>query len=85
MYQSILTGCLRGVEADVIHAEVDVSTGLPGLSMVGSLSTEAKEARERVIVAMKNATLHTPEHKQAEQKYTAARKAKDKASVIFAS
>ena len=63
MYQSILTGCLRGVEADVIHAEVDVSTGLPGLSMVGSLSTEAKEARERVIVAMKNAGFEVPPNK----------------------
>ena len=63
MYQSILTGCLRGVEADVIHAEVDVSTGLPGFSMVGSLSVEAKEARERVVVAMKNAGFEVPPNK----------------------
>ena len=63
MYQSILTGCLRGVEGDIVCAEVDVSTGLPGISMVGSLSTEAREAKERVIVALKNAGFEVPPNK----------------------
>lgn len=47
MFRSVLTGCLCGVDANIIHAEVDVSTGLPGFSMVGSLSNEVKEARQR--------------------------------------
>lgn len=63
MYQSILTGCLRGVDGDIVCAEVDVSTGLPGISMVGSLSTEAREAKERVIVALKNGGFEVPPNK----------------------
>lgn len=53
------------------------------MKKVDRLETEYKQAKREfgdAIVAMKNATLHTPEHKQAEQRYTAARKAKDKAS-----
>lgn len=42
MYSSILTGSLFGVEANLIHVEVDISTGLPGFSMVGSLSNEVR-------------------------------------------
>ncbi|MDE7223797.1 MAG: YifB family Mg chelatase-like AAA ATPase [Acetatifactor sp.] len=63
MYSSILTGSLYGIEADLIHVEVDISTGLPGFSMVGSLSNEVREARERVQVALKNADFDIPPKK----------------------
>lgn len=63
MYRSVLTGCLCGVDASIIHAEVDVSTGLPGFSMVGSLSNEVKEAKERVQVALKNTDVDLPPNK----------------------
>ncbi len=63
MYSSILTGSLFGVEANLIHVEVDISTGLPGFSMVGSLSNEVREARERVQVALKNADFDIPPKK----------------------
>ncbi len=63
MYSSILTGSLFGVEANMIHVEVDISTGLPGFSMVGSLSSEVREARERVQVALKNAGYDIPPKK----------------------
>ncbi|MBQ8821152.1 MAG: YifB family Mg chelatase-like AAA ATPase [Lachnospiraceae bacterium] len=63
MFRSVLTGCLCGVDANIIHAEVDVSTGLPGFSMVGSLSNEVKEARERVQVALKNTDFDLPPNK----------------------
>jgi len=63
MFSSILTGCISGVDAAIIHAEVDVSTGLPGFSLVGSLSSEVREARERVQVSLKNVGYHIPPNK----------------------
>ncbi|MBQ7918644.1 MAG: YifB family Mg chelatase-like AAA ATPase [Lachnospiraceae bacterium] len=63
MFRSVLTGCLSGVDANIIHTEVDVSTGLPGFSMVGSLSNEVKEAKERVQVALKNTDFDLPPNK----------------------
>ena len=45
MYSSILAGALFGIEANLVHVEVDISTGLPGFSMVGSLGSEVREAR----------------------------------------
>lgn len=63
MYSSILTGCISGIDAAIVHAEVDVSTGLPGFSLVGSLSSEVREAKERVQVALKNAGYHIPPNK----------------------
>ena len=63
MFSSILTGCINGVEGQIIRAEVDVSTGLPGFSLVGSLSGEVREARERVQVALRNGGYHIPPNK----------------------
>lgn len=47
----------------MIHVEVDISTGLPGFSMVGSLNSEVREAKERVQVALKNAGFDLPPKK----------------------
>ena len=63
MYSSILTACIRGMDAAMIRVEVDISTGLPGFSLVGSLGNEVKEAKERVAVALKNAGFHIPPNK----------------------
>ncbi len=63
MYSSIQTGSLYGIEADLIRVEVDISSGLPGFSMVGSLSSEVREAKERVQVALKNAGFDLPPKK----------------------
>lgn len=63
MYSSIQAGSLHGIEADLIRVEVDISNGLPGFSMVGSLSSEVREARERVQVALKNAGFDLPPKK----------------------
>ena len=40
--------------------EVDASKGMPGFEMVGQLSNEVREARERVRVALKNASVQIP-------------------------
>ena len=63
MFSSVVTGGLNGMEAYLLRAEVDVSTGLPGICMVGSLGNEVREAKERIQVALKNAGYDVPPNK----------------------
>ncbi len=63
MFSSIITGGLDGMEAYLLQAEVDISTGLPGFCMVGSLGNEVREAKERIQVALKNAGFDVPPNK----------------------
>ena len=63
MFSSVITGGLNGMEAYLLQAEVDVSTGLPGICMVGSLGNEVREAKERIQVALKNAGYDVPPNK----------------------
>lgn len=51
------------MEAYLLRAEVDISHGLPGFCMVGSLSNEVREAKERIQVALKNAGFDLPPNK----------------------
>lgn len=60
MYSTVMAGALQGVQAYMVQVEVDISRGLPGFCMVGSLSGEVREARERVQVALKNAGFEIP-------------------------
>lgn len=60
MYSTVITGALQGVSAYQVSVEVDISPGLPTLSLVGSLSQEVREARERVGVALRNTGFHLP-------------------------
>lgn len=60
MYSKVFAGAVCGVEAYPVSVEVDVSGGLPAFLMVGSLSSETKESRERVSVALKNVGLGMP-------------------------
>lgn len=60
MFSTVVTGALRGVRAYLVHVEVDIARGLPGFHMVGSLSGEVREAKERVEVALKNSGLELP-------------------------
>lgn len=63
MFSSILTGGLNGMEAYLLRAEVDISHGLPTFCMVGSLSNEVREAKERILVALKNTGFDLPPNK----------------------
>ncbi len=58
MFSTVISGALQGVSAYLVSVEVDASRGLPIFSMVGSLSQEVRESRERVLVALKNVGLH---------------------------
>lgn len=63
MFSSVLTGGLNGMDAYLLQAEVDISHGLPGFCMVGSLSNEVREAKERIQVALKNTGFDIPPNK----------------------
>ena len=54
MYSRVNSVAIRGIEGYLVEVESDVSTGLPDFSMVGFLSSEVKEARERVRTALRN-------------------------------
>ena len=60
MLSRIISGALEGVSAYLVCVEVDIASGLPGFNMVGSLSPEVRESRERVGVALKNAGIQMP-------------------------
>lgn len=63
MYSTVLSGAVVGVSAYVVCVEVDISNGLPGFVMVGSLGPEVRESRERVSVALKNGGFDLPPKK----------------------
>ncbi len=60
MYSRIITGAINGIESMLAAVEVDASRGMPGFEMVGQLSNEVREAKERVRVALKNASVQIP-------------------------
>lgn len=60
MFSTISTAAICGMEAVMVHAEVDVSQGLPSFQMVGYLGSEVREAGERVRVALKNMGITIP-------------------------
>lgn len=60
MYSKIYSAALAGMESFLVEVETDVSDGLPHVEMVGALSAETREARERVRTALKNAGIRIP-------------------------
>ena len=54
MFQRIRSAALRGIEAIPVEIEVDSTSGLPGFSLVGLPDNAVREARERVISAMRS-------------------------------
>lgn len=60
MFCKVISGALRGLECYPVAVEVDVSAGLPCMELVGFLSSEVREAKERVRVAMQNCNVPIP-------------------------
>lgn len=60
MFTTVLSGLMKGLEPMLIQVEVDASYGLPMFDMVGNMSGEVKEARERVKIALKNIGMKLP-------------------------
>ncbi|MFI3171591.1 MAG: YifB family Mg chelatase-like AAA ATPase [Eubacteriales bacterium] len=59
----MLSAVVHGLEVTIICVEMDVSNGLPSLQIVGSVSTEIREAGERVRTAIKNLGYQLPPKK----------------------
>lgn len=60
MFCKVMSGALQGIECYLVTVEVDISTGLPCMELVGFLSSEVREAKERVRVAMHNCKASVP-------------------------
>ncbi len=59
----VLSAVIYGIQAEIIRVEADASNGLPIFHMVGYLSTEVKEAAERVRTAIRNSGFDFPPKK----------------------
>lgn len=60
MYSKINSMCVRGIDGLSVSVEVDVTNGLPEYSLVGFVSSEVREARERVKTAIRNSGFDIP-------------------------
>lgn len=63
MYSKSYSAAIKGIDGYLIQVEADISEGLPCFSLVGFLSGEVKEARERVRIALKNSGFKFPPKK----------------------
>ena len=59
-FSTILSAAVDGLQAELIRVEADVSNGLPVFHMVGYLSSEVREAGERVRTAIRNSGYEYP-------------------------
>lgn len=62
-FSTVLSASIQGLKVEFVHVEADVSNGLPAFHMVGYLSSEVKEAAERVRTAIRNSGLDYPARK----------------------
>ena len=62
-YHTVLSACLQGLRVEQVYVEADVSGGLPMFHMVGYLSSEVREASERVRTAIRNTGIQIPPKK----------------------
>ena len=63
MLAHVRSAALWGLEAFPVECEVDVGPGLPGFVLVGLPDTSAREVRERVWPALRNAGFLPPDRK----------------------
>ncbi len=62
-FSTIVSAVLQGLSVETVRVEADISNGLPVMHMVGYLSSEVKEAGERVRTAIKNSGISMPPQK----------------------
>src|SRR5947207_2675046 len=63
MLSRVRTAALWGLEAFPVECEIDVGPGLPGFILVGLPDASAREARERVWPALRNAGFQVPDRR----------------------
>lgn len=59
-FSTVLSAAIEGLSVSSVYVEADISNGLPVFHMVGYLSSEVKEASERVRTAVKNSGFEMP-------------------------
>ena len=62
-FGTIMSAAIEGLHVEMVQVETDISNGLPVFHMVGYLSSEVKEASERVRTAMHNSGIQIPAKK----------------------
>lgn len=60
MYSIVTTAIVQGIKSMPVYVEADVSDGMPVFEMVGFLSSEVKESKERVRTALRNSGYMLP-------------------------
>ena len=60
MVSRVLSCTIKGLEAVPVHVELDMTGGLPGLTIVGMGDTAIRESRERVLAALRNSGYELP-------------------------
>lgn len=63
MFSTVLSATLQGLRVEFVQVEADVSNGLPMFHLVGYLSSEVKEAGDRVRSAIRNSGFVLPAKK----------------------
>lgn len=60
MFSSVLSFGIHGIDGFMVNVEADVSDGMPMLELVGYLSAEVREAKERVRNSLRNTGYSMP-------------------------
>ncbi len=60
MYYSLISSSIAGVDALPVMVEADVGSGMPSFSIVGFVSSQVREAQDRVKTALKNLGVSLP-------------------------
>lgn len=60
MFSKVLSAALNGMDAYLVRVEADISDGMPQFLMVGYLSSEVREAADRVRTALRNSGILLP-------------------------
>jgi len=63
MFSKVYSSAVQGIDGRLITVEVDIARGLPSLSIVGLPDTSVKEARDRVVSAVRNSGFDFPAKK----------------------
>lgn len=63
MLAKIFSAAVLGVDAYLVHLEVDIAFGLPGVTLVGLPDAAVQESKERVRSAVKNSGFSFPAHR----------------------
>ncbi len=60
MIAKVITGSLSGIDAHPVIVEVDLTSGIPGLTIVGLPDAAVSESKERIKAAVKNSGFSFP-------------------------